>query len=337
MTKIDPVQAFRELTPDQLLDAVEDCFLKKKNQFSDGRFLALNSYENRVYQIGVEDGETLVAKFYRPARWSDESILEEHRFTQLLAESEIPVIPPLFDENGDSLFHHGPFRFSVYPSRGGRALELDNPEHLEQMGRFIGRIHSLGSQSSYKHRPDLDLKSYTISARDYLIEHDFIPRHLQEAYSSLSDVLIEQIQFCFDRAGAISPMRLHGDFHPGNVLWTENGPHIVDFDDARNGPAVQDLWMFLSGDREYMTMMLEKILKGYCQFHEFDPSQLHLLEGLRTMRMIYHAGWLASRWKDPAFPAAFPWFDTTDYWERHVLGLREQSALMSEEPLAWNY
>jgi Ser/Thr protein kinase RdoA (MazF antagonist) len=203
------------------------------------------------------------------------------------------------------------------------------------MGRFIGRIHAIGAQQPYHSRPAIDLESYLHGPRKFLTENQFIPMHLEAAYSSLTDVLVEQVQYCYERAGQVASVRLHGDFHPGNVLWTDKGPHIVDFDDARNGPAVQDLWMFLSGDREYMQSMLGKLLQGYSQFYHFDPVELHLLEALRTMRMIYHAGWLASRWQDPAFPAAFPWFNSTDYWENHVLGLREQSALMQEAPLNW--
>lgn len=337
MSNIDPVQAFKELTPDQLLDAVEHCYLLDRNQYADGRILALNSYENRVYQIGVEGSDNIVAKFYRPKRWVDEAILEEHQFTQQLSDAEIPVIPPCYDRNQNSLFHHGPFRLAVYPCRGGRAMELDNPDHLQQMGRFVGRMHAIGSIAPYQFRPTVDIENYLDQPKRYLMDNRFIPVHIEEAYDSLTDVLKNQIEHCYQRAGTIQSVRLHGDFHPSNVLWTDDGPHIVDFDDARNGPAMQDLWMFLSGDREYMTSMLEKLLAGYCEFHAFNVLELHLLEALRTMRIIYHAGWLASRWQDPAFPIAFPWFDTTSYWEQHILSLREQSALLDEAPLEWSH
>lgn len=306
MNEIDPVQAFKELTPDQLLDAVEQCYLLDRDQYADGRILALNSYENRVYQVGVEDDDNIVAKFYRPKRWEDAAILEEHEFTQQLNESEIPVIPPCHNQKRQSLFHHGPFRLAIYPCRGGRAMELDNPEHLEQMGRFVGRMHAVGSAVPYQFRPCVNIESYVDQPKQYLMDNQFIPAHIEEAYDSLTNVLKRQIEHCYQRAGTTQSIRLHGDFHPSNVLWTDDGPHIVDFDGARNGPAIQDLWMFLSGDREYMTAMLDKLLAGYCEFHSFNPMELHLLEALRTMRMIYHAGWLASLWQDPAFPIAFP-------------------------------
>ncbi len=323
--------AFANLSPDQILDAVEGNGIE-----CDGRFLALNSYENRVYQIGVEEGAPLVAKFYRPGRWSDAAIIEEHRFTLDLAAQEIPVIPPCVDESGVSLYKQGPYRFALYPCRGGRPPELDNPDHLEQLGRFIARIHALGAVKSFEHRPRVDIQSYAINPRQFLLQNDFIPSHLIEAYATLTTDLIKQIQACFERAGKIRLLRLHGDCHPGNILWTEAGAHIVDFDDARTGPAVQDLWMLLSGDRAYMTARLADLLEGYTQFYDFNPAELHLIEALRTMRMIHYAAWIASRWEDPAFPLAFPWFDTVNYWEEHVLTLREQAALLNEPPMVWS-
>lgn len=333
---IDPVQAFRGLTPDEMLNAVEQTYLHNRKEFADGRFLALNSYENRVYQIGVEGSENIVVKFYRPDRWNDDAILEEHAFTLELASREIPVIPPNSDANGQTLFSYGPFRFAVYPCRGGRELELDNEQHLQQMGRFVARIHGIGSHSDYQNRPTVDLDSYMKLPRRYLLDNQFIPVHIEEAYSTLTDRLIDQAEACMRRAVDVDTIRLHGDFHAGNVLWTDEGPHIVDFDDARMGPAIQDLWMFLSGDRGYMEARLKDLMKGYLQFRDFDFRELNLVESLRTMRMIYHAGWLASRWEDPAFPLAFPWFNTLEYWENHILNLREQSALMDEEPIRFN-
>lgn len=325
------LQAFSNLTPDTMLDAIESTGL-----CCDGRFLALNSYENRVYQVGLDQGTPLVAKFYRPNRWSDESILEEHQFTLALAEQEIPVIAPTVDSNGNTLHQYKSYRFSLYPRRGGRAPELDNPDHLEQMGRFIGRIHAMGATQPFKHRPTLDIESFAVQPRRFLLDHDFIPSHLLEAYQSLTTDLITQIEQCFERAGDVQHLRLHGDCHPGNILWTDAGPHVVDFDDARMGPAIQDLWMFLSGDRSYMTARLADVLEGYTQFYDFNPSELHLIEALRTLRMIHYAAWLGSRWDDPAFPLAFPWFNTLNYWEEHIQSLREQAALMNEPALIWN-
>jgi len=326
----DPVLAFQNLTPEQMLDAVEQHGIE-----CDGRFLALNSYENRVYQVGVEDGPPIVVKFYRPQRWADEAILEEHQFTQLLAENELPVVAPLTDQSGATLHRADPFRFTIYPCRGGRAPELDNPEHLEIMGRFIARIHALGASDRYNYRPEINIHNFVNEPSRFVLDNGFIPAHLVEAWSSLIEMLSQQIDSCYQRAGEVRAIRLHGDLHQGNVLWTDAGPHIVDFDDARMGPSIQDLWMFLSGDRSYMTARLENLLTGYTQFYEFDPVELHLVEALRTLRMIHHAGWLASRWEDPAFPIAFPWFNTTKYWEQQILDLREQSALMDEHPLKW--
>ena len=330
MNKPSTTAAFGMLTPDEILDAIE-----ATGKRCDGRFLALNSYENRVYQVWLEESGPLVAKFYRPERWSDEAILEEHNFTQALAEQEIPVIPPCRNSNGDTLHKHGPYRFALYPCRGGRTPELDNPEHLEQLGRLIGRIHAMGTVQDYQHRPTVDIDSLAIKPQTFLLSKGFIPDHLVTAYRTLTDDLIKQIQACFERTGKVQHLRLHGDCHPGNILWTDSGPHIVDFDDARMGPAIQDLWMFLSGDREYMSARLGELLEGYTRFFDFNPIELHLIEALRTLRMIHYAGWLASRWSDPAFPLAFPWFNTPRYWEEHVLSLREQAALLDEPPLVY--
>ena len=322
--------SFVNLTPDTMLNAIEDHGIR-----CDGRFLALNSYENRVYQIGVEDGEALVAKFYRPHRWTDEAILEEHQYTLDLAEQEIPVIPPVVDEQGKSLHTQGDFRFALYLNRGGRALELDNVDQLEQLGRFIGRIHALGATKDFEHRPDLDIESFGVKPRAFLLENGFIPDYLRESYETLTRDLLDQIRNVFEITDNFKAIRLHGDCHPSNILYRDETPHIVDFDDARTGPAVQDLWMFLSGDREYSQARLGDLLVGYEQFYEFDPRELTLIEALRSLRMMHYAFWLASRWNDSAFPLAFPWFNTINYWEDHVLSLREQAAAMNEPPLIW--
>jgi Ser/Thr protein kinase RdoA (MazF antagonist) len=328
---IDATSAYTNLGPDQILDAIESIGYR-----TDGRMLALNSYENRVYQIGIEDAQPLIAKFYRPARWSDEAILEEHHYTHALAEAEIPVIAPLADENGLTLHHHKLHRFSLFIRRGGHSPELDDPDTLEQLGRFVARMHLIGETTKFLHRPTVSIQDYALTPGEYLMNSGFIPKELQAAYQSLLQDLVSRIEDGYKRAGKIQTLRLHGDCHPGNILWRDDAPHIVDFDDARSGPAIQDLWMFLSGDRAEMTHRLADLLEGYTQFREFEPRELHLLEPLRTLRMIHYAGWLAKRWDDPAFPNAFPWFNTPRYWDEHILCLREQLALLEEPPLVWD-
>jgi Ser/Thr protein kinase RdoA (MazF antagonist) len=315
------------LTPDAVLDALESVGFR-----GDGRMLALNSYENRVYQIYLEEGAPVVVKFYRTPRWTDAQIEEEHAFVLELAEREIPVVAPL-EVQGATLHRFGEFRFSVYPRRGGRAPELNDPETLEWMGRFIGRIHAVGGTRLFAARPALDIESFGVEPRDWLLAHDFIPGDLLPAWTSIVDQALAGVRHCYERAGAVGMLRLHGDCHAGNVLWTDDGPHFVDFDDARNGPAMQDLWMLLSGDRGEMTRQLSDVLAGYEDFHDFDRRELHLVEALRTLRLIHYSAWIARRWDDPAFPAAFPWFNTQRYWQDRVLELREQVALMDEAPL----
>ncbi|MFS0753212.1 serine/threonine protein kinase [Noviherbaspirillum sp. 1P10PC] len=319
--------SYATLSPDLVLDALDTLGL-----YSDGRLLALNSYENRVYQIGMEDGPPVVAKFYRPHRWSDAQILEEHAFVDELAAREIPVVPAS-RINGATLHHHGGFAFAVFPRHGGRAPELDDRDTLEWMGRFLGRIHAVGALEPYQLRPALNQDTFGIEPRDFLLAHDFIPPELLSAWRSVVDQALDGVRGCYERAGEARLLRLHGDCHVGNVLWTPDGPHFVDFDDSRNGPAVQDLWMLLSGERADMVRQLSDLLAGYEDFCEFDPRELHLIEALRTLRLIHYSGWLARRWDDPAFPAAFPWFNTQRYWQDRILELREQVALMAEPPL----
>lgn len=326
----DENAAFLSLDPDAILDAVEDA-----GYACDGHIFALNSYENRVYQVGIVDVEPIIAKFYRPGRWLDAAIIEEHEFTLALAEYDIPVVPPLVDPEGRSLHHYGPFRFALYPRRGGRAPELDDAEHLKLLGRFLARMHALGAVRPFAQRPTLDVAHFGIDSYQYLLAHGVIPLDLEEAYQSLGVELIKRIQDCFARAGDVAYIRLHGDCHPGNILWTDVGPHIVDFDDARMAPAVQDLWMFLGGDREHMAARLDTLLTAYTVFCDFDTRQLQLIEALRTLRMMHHAAWIARRWTDPTFPRAFPWFGSPRYWGEHILHLREQAAAMDEPPLQW--
>lgn len=318
---------FGPLTPDFVLSAVEATGL-----FCDGRLLTLNSYENRVYQVGIEDSAPLVAKFYRPARWSDEAILEEHAFLAELAEAEIPAVPALAI-GGRTLHHTDGFRLALFPRRGGRAPELDDPEVLTWLGRFLGRIHAIGARQPFAHRPTLDIRSFGEEPRDALLASPFLPPELRDTWLSVVNQALDGVRRCFERAGELPQIRLHGDVHSGNVLWTDDGPHFVDFDDARNGPAIQDLWMLLSGDAPAMARQLDAVLEGYEQFAHFEPRSLNLVEALRTLRLIHYAGWIARRWDDPAFPAAFSWFDTPRYWQDQILALREQVALMDESPL----
>ncbi len=316
------------LTPDTVLDALASVSLN-----GDGRLLALNSYENRVYQVWIEDGAPVVAKFYRPARWTDAQILEEHAFALELADREIPVVAPLALKDGKTLCEFAGFRFAVYPRRGGRTPELEDRDTLEWMGRFIGRIHAVGTSRPFAERPALDIESLGREPRDWLLAHDFVPADLLDAWKSVVDLALAGVTRCYERAGDVRTLRLHGDCHAGNVLWTDDGPHFVDFDDCRSGPAVQDLWMLLSGDRAAMSLQLSDVLAGYEDFEDFDRRELHLVEALRTLRLIHYSAWLARRWDDPAFPAAFPWFNTQRYWQDRILELKEQIALMEEEPL----
>ncbi len=322
-------QAYANLSPDEVLNSIELFGYR-----CDGRLLALNSYENRVYRVGLDDGSSLVAKFYRPERWSNEAILEEHEYTQDLAELEIPVVAPI-ELDGNTLLHTEHFRIALFENRGGRAPDLEDFDQLEQMGRFMGRIHRVGQARAFTHRPSLTIQTFGFDARDFVLSNNFIPPELVEAYTSLTEQLLLEASQCYQRAGDVTMIRCHGDCHPSNVLWTDSGPHIVDFDDARMAPAVQDLWMFLAGDRPDRTAGLDAVLSGYTEFCEFDARELHLIEALRTLRLIHYYGWLAKRWSDPAFKIAFPWFNTQRCWEDHILSLREQAALLHEEPLSW--
>jgi Ser/Thr protein kinase RdoA (MazF antagonist) len=318
---------FSLLTPDLVLDALDSIGLA-----SDGRLLTLNSYENRVFQAGMNDTASLIAKFYRNARWTTEEILEEHHFVSGLADREIPVLPAL-SINGSTLHEFNGFRFSVFSKQGGRAPELDRPNTLEWMGRFLGRIHAVGALQTYVFRPMLDIQSFGVEPARYLQAHDFIPLELRDVYRGVIVHALEGVRRCFDRAGDVKSLRLHGDCHVGNVLWTDEGPHFVDFDDSRMGPAIQDLWMLLSGERAEQTRQLGALLSGYEDFYDFNPREVHLIEALRTLRLIHYSAWIARRWDDAAFPAAFPWFNTQQYWQDRILELREQIALMEEAPL----
>jgi Ser/Thr protein kinase RdoA (MazF antagonist) len=331
-SKTMSAQPYQNLTPDVILDAVESCGYR-----CDGRQYPLNSFENRVYQVWCDDGAVLVAKFYRPQRWSNAAILEEHAFARELVAREVPVVAPLADAGGKTLHECGGYRFALFPKQAGRAPELDNTDTLRWLGRFLGRIHAVGALKPFEHRPLIDIESFGEEPARFVIENDFVPEDLVDAYEAIVNDALERIEQCYGRAGAARNIRLHGDCHAGNILWHDDGPHFVDLDDCRKGPAVQDLWMLLSGDAPAMSSQLSHVLAGYQEFCEFNPSELALIEALRTMRMIHYAGWLANRWDDPAFPANFPWFNTLRYWQDQILALREQCSAMDEPPLEVDY
>jgi Ser/Thr protein kinase RdoA (MazF antagonist) len=323
------------LTPEVVLDAIDGIGMR-----SDGGLLTLNSYENRVYRVNLDEAPPVVAKFYRPARWSDAQILEEHAFLAELAQREIPAVAAL-EVGGTTLHRHAGFRFAVFPSRGGRPPNLEDPAVLEWVGRFLGRIHAAGESAPFRSRPALDIETFGREPRAWLLANAPIPPDLLEAWRSVVDHALVSVATLFERVQGVSALRLHGDCHAGNILWMDSrddrgemkGPLFLDFDDARSGPAVQDFWMLLSGDRASMAVQLRDLLEGYEEFREFDRRELHLIEALRTLRLIHYSAWIARRWDDPAFPAAFPWFDTPRYWQDRILELREQIALMDEPAL----
>ena len=322
---------FAQLSPELVIDAVEST-----GRVSDLRVFALNSYENRVYQIGIEGAAPLIAKFYRPERWSDAQILEEHRFSQQLAEAELPVVAPLRDDNGETLFRFGDFRFAFFPRRGGQAPDLDNPDNQLMLGRLLARIHAIGATEAYQTRPPLDIEtfgydSYHFIAGQYFSEQN-IGGDLQRAYSTLCEDLLKRIEILF---AEVKPklLRTHSDCHVGNILSREQHCFFVDLDDSRMTPAIQDIWMLLSGERHERIAQLSELLEGYNEFFDFDLRELALIEALRTLRIMHFSAWLARRWQDPAFPLGFPWFGSQRYWAEHILELREQLAALNEPPL----
>jgi len=318
---------FQTLTPSFIMDAVESQGFR-----CDCRTFALNSYENRVYQVGIDEGQPLIAKFYRPGRWSDAQIIEEHHFCLELAEHELPVVAPITNASGDSLFHHDGFRFALYPRQGGHAPEFDNLDNLLILGRMLGRIHSIGAVRPFLHRPTLDCRSFGY-ASVALIAGRFIPDEYRPSYEAVTGQLLEAIDGIMADVGPLRYIRTHGDCHSGNILWRDGAPHFVDFDDARMAPAVQDLWMMLSGERPRQNAQLAELIEGYSEFCDFQPRELRLIEALRALRMLHYSAWLASRWTDPIFPSTFPWFNTVRYWGEQIIQLREQLAALAEPPL----
>lgn len=317
---------FNRLQPDLILDAIESCGV-----ICDGRILELNSYENRVFQIGIEDESPLIAKFYRPDRWSDDQIREEHAFSFALARQELPVVTPLKNSRGDSLHFTEGFRLALYPRRGGHAPELDNLKNLEVLGRQLAQIHNVGATHSYQHRPAISLESFGYQTARFL-QQNFIPIELQSSWQALTENLLETINQKL-QAFPVTLLRVHGDCHSGNILWRDEAPHFIDLDDSRMAPAIQDLWMLLSGETVRQQVQLDAILKGYRDFRAFDPTELHWIQPLRTLRMLHFSAWIGQRWDDPAFPRAFPWFNNQRYWGELILDLKMQLAELSEPPL----
>lgn len=318
---------FSRLTPDWILAAVEST-----GRLCDGRMLALNSYENRVYQVGIEEAQPVIVKFYRPGRWSRDTILEEHAFTHELAMHELPVVAPELDAGNSSLYSYEDFLFAVYPRRGGRSPDLDL-DTLEILGRCLGQVHAIGATESFRYRPQLSVETLGEASREFLLSRDFLPPDLRLPYETLSADLLRRVREIFHEREGVAQLRLHGDCHPGNVLWRDGLPLLVDFDDTMTGPAVQDLWMLLSGSRDQQLAQLSVLIEGYSLFYHFAPVELGLVESLRTLRLLHYSAWLARRWDDPAFPHSFTWFNTPRYWAEHILELREQLAALDEPPL----
>ena len=319
---LDPLQSLRpfsNLTPDFILDAIES-----KGFEVDGRIAPLNSYENRVYQLGLHDGGWIVAKFYRPGRWDFNAIQEEHKFIRSLTEDELPVVAPLADENGDTLHQTHEFLWTVFPMRGGHPPELDQSDVLNQLGRLIGRIHAVGATERFKHRPELDIETYGVQPLAFLLRDSWLPEHLKVGYQKIAQLALEEVRRCYDRAGDVDLQRIHGDCYPGNLISREGLLFIVDFDDARMGPPIQDLWMLNQRTEPQDLGSLYDLLQGYEDFHTFNPRSCHLIEALRTLRQIHYSAWIAKRWKDPAFPEAFTWFGSDHYWLERIQELETQ-------------
>ncbi len=318
---------YQALTPDLILDAIESIGI-----FPESGLLALNSYENRVYHFRCDDGKKYVVKFYRPERWSNEQIIEEHTFSYEIAEAEVPLALPL-TINNQTLHTFKGFRFALFPSMGGRSFEVDNLEQLESVGHFIGRLHQCGKHKNFDYRPAYTPQTLGDESIAWLKQSGHIPSSLETAFFTITEQVLDKSKSIWNKQSP-AEFRLHGDLHPGNILWTPDGPGFVDLDDARSGPAIQDLWMMLTGDRAQRLVQLEILLEAYEEFCDFDTKELALIEPLRAMRMLYYNAWISRRWNDPAFPMHFPWFNSERYWEEQILAFKEQLAALNEEPLS---
>lgn len=318
---------FAELSPDLVIAAIERLGLA-----CDGRVLALNSYENRVYQIGLESQDPVVVKFYRPGRWSRDAILEEHEFSLSLASADVPVVAPAVID-GRTLHEIGSYAYAVFPRRGGRWPELGVTDERVLMGRFLARLHLVGAAARFTHRRRLTSQIFGWDARSIVLDCPLVPEYVVDKYADLTQALLERTDAVLEAFNFVRTLRIHGDCHRGNILWTETGAHFVDLDDCMTGPAIQDLWMLLAGSREEMRRQMADYVEGYEQFRPFDRAELGLIEPLRALRLVHYSGWLAARWLDPAFPRAFPWFGEPRYWENHLSALREQLDAMDQDAL----
>lgn len=317
-------QPFAGLTPDVVIESLERLGIE-----CDGRLFALNSYENRVYQVGVGAQEMRVLKFYRPGRWTDAQILEEHAFTRELLAADLPVAAPEIID-GTTLLHHAGLRYALFLRPAARAVEIDARGSLELIGRTLGRMHAVGARARFAVRPALTSERLGWYARDVLLDSPLLDESLADKYAEVSGELLEAVDAAIERVGPTASIRLHGDCHLGNILWNERGPVFVDLDDCMMGPRIQDLWMFLSGSEDEREAQWRELVAGYRQFHDVEEFERELVEPLRALRMVHHAAWIASRWNDPAFPRAFPWFTSPRFWQEHVSDLWQQLALLRD-------
>ena len=326
-----PTNLFLELTPERILDAVEEFGVR-----ATGRVLQLNSMENRVYEveIEVEDDQVetrhdrfRVAKFYRPQRWSKEQILDEHAFLLDLVERDIPVIAPIQNENGDTLKTIADIHCALFPKSGGRIPQEFTDEELERMGRLIARLHFVGAARPATARIQLSPQTYGIENLEKIISLGFLPNEYFNTYSNLVKTLSQTISPWFD---GIEMLRIHGDLHLANILWDDAGPKLVDFDDMLVGPPIQDLWLIVPGRDEESRRQFRVMINAYQELRAFDRKSLRLVEPLRALRMIHFSAWIAKRWEDPAFKRIFPGFGSNAYWSEQIGDLQDQLSVIRE-------